>query len=62
MKWYHWVLIAAVVLLVADDFIGRRLLAWRKRRETHITAERMRKWNVTAFRGARAVDKNRWLS
>jgi hypothetical protein len=61
MKWYHWVLIAAVVLLVADDFLGR-LLAWRKRRETHITAERMRKWNVTAFRGARAVDKNRWLS
>lgn len=52
-------LVIAVLIFAADDLVGR-FSHWRKRRDTHITAERMRKWNVTAFRAARKFDDPRW--
>jgi len=61
MKAGLWCVGIGTLLLVLDWAIGY-WFDWRKRRDTHITAERMRRWNVTAFRGARYVDKNRWLS
>lgn len=55
-------LVLAVLIFVADDFVGR-YSHWRKKRDLHIRAKELARFNIgVAFRGARAVDKNRFLS
>ena len=38
----------------------RRFLAWRRRRALHISAEKLARFNMTAFRGTRKFDDPRW--
>lgn len=52
MRWYHWVLIGAIVLYLADLAVGR-FLDWRNRRDSHIRAKDLARWNMAGFRGAR---------
>jgi hypothetical protein len=61
MKWYHWVLIGAVVLFVADDLIGR-YSDWRKKRDELIRNADLNRYNMAAFRGTRKVEKDQFLS
>ena len=59
MHWYHWVLIGAVVLYLADLAIGH-FMDWRKRRDELIRNETLNRFNVAAFRGTRKFDDPRW--
>jgi hypothetical protein len=61
MRWYHWVILAVVAIFTAD-WAWAHYEIWRKRRDLHIRAKDLQRFNMTAFRGARRVDKNRFLS
>jgi hypothetical protein len=63
MRWYHWVVIAAIALCILEDLLVVRIPKWKKRRDSHIRAKELARFNIgVAFRGARPVDKNRFLS
>jgi len=59
MRWFHWVLLAAIVTYLADLACGV-FLDWQKRRDAHIKAALLNRYNLAAFRGARKFDDPRW--
>ena len=55
-----WCLGLALALYALDNLAGR-FLEWRKRRDLHIKAKDLARFNIgVAFRGARKFDDPRW--
>lgn len=59
MRWYHWVLIACVVVYLADLAVGR-FIDWRRRRDEFVRNSDLNRFNMAAFRGTRKFDDPRW--
>lgn len=61
MRWYHWVLLVVLALVLVYVALDR-YEAWRKSRDSFVRNERLNRFNVSAFRGTRKFDDPRWPS